>query len=549
MDDVKDLGVARNALVIFKNTPILYAPYLDFSLTGRRKSGLLVPSAGQTAQSGTELRLPYYWNIRPNMDATISPRIMSRRGLQVNQEIRYIRPNLKSDIQFEYLSDDQLYNDSRWAYAITQEYRLGSKITGRLSLQSVSDDTYFTDLSDTIDATSLTNLPREFGLTYDGGWFSGVARVQTFKTLQDPLDIVTPPYERAPQIQLFGNKKTSFGPDIEIRGELVEFQHPTLLNARRDVFYPSLKWPIRSSYAYVTPKWGYHYSRYTFDGSVNDTDRRLPIYSIDSGMTFERTTKLFDNNFLQTLEPRLYYVYIPFREQGHIPSFDTAESDFNLAQIFTENIFTGSDRINDADQLTAAVSSQFLSPETGEERLRLTLAQRYYFSDQKVGIDSTYVPRTSNRSDVLFGVNGQLNSYLLANIIAQYSLVEDQWERSSVMFQYRAREDKLINIGYRFTRDFVEQLDWSLQWPFRQSWTALARWNYSTRDKQLIEGILGVEFDAQCWKTRMVAHRFASATDEYATSFFFQLELRGLSKLGLNPLDVLKQNIRGYGKK
>ncbi len=549
IDTVKDLGVAKNAVVVFKNTPILYAPYLDFSLTGRRKSGLLAPSAGQTGQSGTEFKIPYYWNIAPHMDATITPRMMSRRGFQLSQEFRYLAEGFNSKIQTEYLSSDELYKDSRWAYSVFQKYVFGKNLSGNLSLQSVSDDDYFTDLSDNINATSLTNLPREVGLNYDGGWYNAEARIQTFRTLQDPGDFVVPPYERIPQVRFFGIRKTRIGPDIEVRGELVDFEHRTLIKARRDVFYPSLKWPLRRSFLYLTPKIGYHYTRYTFDDSAPDTQRTLPIYSLDSGVTFERTSTIFNSEYVQTLEPRLYYVYIPYREQGHIPTFDTAESDFSLAQIFTENLFTGADRINDANQLTAAVSSRFLRPKNGVEKLRVTLAQRYYFSDQRVSLDSSYVPRTSNKSDLLIGVNGELNQNLRTNVITQYSLVEDQWERSSAMLYYNPDRGKLMNVGYRFTRDSVEQLDWAMQWPVGRDWSALARWNYSTRDKQLIEGVIGLERDSGCWKTRLVAHRFASATDEYSTSFFLQLELTGLSKLGLNPIDVLKQNIRGYGKK
>ncbi len=549
IDQASDLGVAKNTFVRFKDSPILYAPYLDFSVSGSRKSGLLPPSAGQTNQSGTEFKLPYYWNIAPNMDATVTPRIMSRRGVQINQEFRYLSEILASTVRTEYLGDDDLLNDSRWAYVLAQQYSWGQKLSANISLQSVSDDSYFTDLSDNINATSLTNLPRELGINYDGGWYNAGLRVQNFRTLQDPLNLVTPPYERVPQFRLFGTKKLNIGSDIEFRGEVVDFDHPTLLNARRDVFYPSLKWPIRKSYAYITPKVGYHYSRYTMEDSNAASERQVPIYSIDSGMTFERSSTLFGKSFLQTLEPRLYYVYIPFRSQEDLPIFDTAESDFNLAQIFTENIFTGADRINDADQITAAVTSRYLSNQTGEEELRLTLAQRYYFSDQRVGLDSNYVPRASNRSDVLMGIDGRLNASLKTNIIAQYSLVEDQWERSSVMFYYQPDLDKLINVGYRFTRDSVEQLDAAMQWSLFKNWSGLVRWNFSTRDKQLIEGVIGLEREAGCWKTRLVAHRFASSTDEYATSFFLQLELTGLSKLGINPIDVLKQNIKGYGKK
>ncbi len=548
MDRSRDLGVARNATVVFKGLPLLYSPYLDFSLSGSRKSGLLPPSIGQTAQSGFEFTLPYYFNIAPNYDATIAPRVLSRRGVLMNSEFRYLQPSLSGELRGEYLPDDRLYQDSRYGYSAQHRQDFGHGFSGALNLQGVSDDTYFTDLSDKIAATSQTNLPREGLLGYDGGWWNANARVQTFQTLQDPLAPVVPPYERVPQLTLLGTRPTNLGLDFGVRGELVDFEHPTLVTGRRDTLCPSLSLPRKTSYFYLTPKAGYHYTRYTFEDTRPGITREVPVYSIDSAVTFEREAQFFGNSFTQTLEPRVYYVYIPFREQNRIPNFDTAVADFNLAQIFTENQFTGGDRINDDNQLTAALSSRLIRPDDGGEHLRVTLAQRFYFSDQEVTLGPDFTPRTSNRSDVLGGISGTITSDWSAEAFAQFSMVEDQWERSSLTLRYRPEAGKVMNFGYRFTRNALELVDWSAQWPLSTKWSGLARWNYSTRDKQLIEGLAGLEYNAGCWAVRMVAHRFVSATNEYSTSFFLQLELTGLSRLGLNPLETLRQNIPGYTK-
>jgi LPS-assembly protein len=548
LDRARDLGVARNATLVFKGVPLIYSPYLDFSLSGSRKSGLLPPSIGQTAKSGFEMTIPYYFNIAPNYDATLAPRLLARRGVLLNTEFRYLEPGFNGELRGEYLPDDRLFQESRYGYSAQHRQDFGYGFTGGLNLQGVSDDFYFTDLSDKIAVTSQTNLPREGNLAYNGGWWNANARVQTFQTLQDPLAPVVPPYERVPQLTLLGTRPTALGVDFGVRGELVEFQHPTRINGRRDTLYPSLSLPLKTSYFYLTPKAGYHYTRYTLEESRSGITREVPIYSVDSAVTFERDTEFFGNGFTQTLEPRLYYVYIPFRPQSQIPNFDTAVSDFNLAQIFTENQFSGGDRINDADQLTAALTSRLVRPSDGSEQLRVTLAQRYYFSDQKVTLDPSFVPRSSNRSDILAGVSGALTPQWSAEALAQYSMVEDQTERANFTVQYRPDVGKVMNFGYRFTRDSLEQVDWSAQWPITSKWSGVARWNYSTRDKRVIEGLAGLEYNAGCWVTRMVAHRFVSATDEYTTSFFLQLELTGVSRVGLNPLDTLRQNISGYTK-
>lgn len=547
LDRIRDVGVARNATVVFKGVPILYSPYLDFSLSGRRKTGLLPPTIGSTGQSGFEYTQPFYWNIAPNRDATISPRILTKRGVLLDGDFRYLEPGIKGELRSEYLPDDRQKNQTRYGYAWQHQQNFGNGFSGGVDLQGVSDDTYFTDLSDKISATSQTNLNREGDLFYDGNWWTVNTRVQRFQTLQDPLAPVTPPYARVPQITLNMLRQTDAHLDFGMQGEYVEFAHPFLLNGRRETLYPSISAPFQNSFFYITPKIGYHTTSYSFENSNRPNETRtLPIYSLDSALTFEREATLWGRAFLQTLEPRLYYVYIPFRQQDQLPDFDTALADFNLAQIFTENQFSGGDRINDANQLTAAVTSRLIDPESGNEQLRFTLGQRFYFKEQQVSL--TPQLRDSTRSDVLAAMTGQITNHWYTDLGVQYSIEQSRVERGNAVLRYQPEIGKVFNLGYRFTRNSLEQADVSAEWPIGGRWTGLVRYNYSVQDKRLLEGLLGLEYNAGCWAARVVLHRFASATQEYVNAMFFQLELTGLSRIGSSPLELLRQNISGYEK-
>ena len=547
LDRLRDIGVAHNATIVFKGVPVLYSPYLDFSLSGRRKTGLLPPSFGSTGQSGFEYTQPFYWNIAPNRDATIAPRVMSRRGVLTNLDFRYLEPDAKGEMRGEYLPDDRVKNETRYAYLWKHQQTFGNGFSGSLDLQSVSDDTYFTDLSDKIAATSQTNLNREGDLFYDGGWWNVNTRVQRYQTLQDPLAPVVPPYARVPQITLNMNRQTDVHLDFAMQGEFVEFSHPTLINGTRETLYPSISAPFQTSYFYLTPKVGYSATRYSFqDSTTPDETRSLPIYSLDSGLTFERSTTLWGRDFLQTMEPRLYYVYIPFRPQDQLPNFDTALADFNFAQIFTENQFTGGDRINDANQLTAAVTSRLIDPNSGDEQLRFTLGQRYYYKPQQVSL--TPGVSDSQTTDVLAAVSGQITKNWFTDLGVQYSFINGQTQQSNAVLRYHPEIGKTINFGYRFTRGSLEQGDVSAQWPIGGRWNGLARYNYSLQDRSLLEGLFGLEYNAGCWAARFVMHRFVSSTQEYVNAVFFQLELTGISRIGSNPLELLRQNITGYDK-
>jgi LPS-assembly protein len=401
-------------------------------------------------------------------------------------------------------------------------------------------------------------LPREAILSYTSLVGDLTARYLGYQTLQDPAAPVTPPYKLAPQIAFNALPNRWNGFEFTTLGEFTDFQHPTLVNGNRLLLYPTAAFPVNRPYGYVTPKLGFHATYYNL--TANETGyqggtRALPIVSVDSGLSFERPLTLRGESISQTLEPRLFFLYVPFRDQSQLPVFSTAETDFTFAQLFNENRFVGGDRIGDAKQISAAITTRFIENLTGIERLRAAIGQRYYFEPQRVTLSGsapagTGQPQdTFSRSDLLAGLSGQLSDAWFLESGFQYSTSNQLFQRAIVAARYIADAGRILNFSYRFTRDSLKQIDVSSQWPFGKvapAWTMLARANYSLQDKRLIEGLLGVEYNHGCWEFRLVAHRFVTAEQQYSNSIQFQLELKGLSRLGINPLETLRQNIPGY---
>jgi len=549
LDREKDEGVARSATVYFKDVPFLYTPYIDFPLSNARKSGFLGPTYGTTGKSGFEFTVPYYLNLAPNYDATIAPRFLAKRGVMLNNEVRYLGAGFNGVLNAEFLPNDrERGGERRYALAFRHNQAVSPALNAYANLQKASDDLYFVDLSNRLAVTSLSNLPREVGVNYNGGWWNLGARTQKFQTLQDPKAPIVPPYARMPQVTLTALKEHPTGTDLSLSSEAVYFSHPTLLSGRRLTLYPSVTHPVQTAYAVVMPKIGLNYTRYDLDtlpGQPSTLDRLLPVFSVDSTLTFERSTSFLGTPLLQTLEPRLYYVYIPYRDQSRFPVFDTTVADFNLAQVYSENQFIGGDRINDANQLTAGVSSRFIDALDGRERLRLTLAQRFFFADQRVTLPNT-VARTQNRSDVLAAVTGRMSQSWYADATVKFDLNAVRPDRTMLLLRYNPDPGRVLNFGYRYNRSSFEQVDVSGQWFFDERWSGVGRFAYSLFDRRATTKIAGIEYNAGCWVGRFVLQEFVTFTQDSVRAFFFQLELNGLSRLGSNPLEILRQNVTGY---
>lgn len=556
LDRSTNTGTGRGAWIEFKGVPLLYTPYITFPLRKERKSGFLAPAFGTSDTRGAELTVPYYWNIAPNYDATITPRVLTKRGLQLGGEFRYLQPNYAGEIQGEVLPNDDVTKTTRNAFRINHAQNFGAGFSGSLDFQKVSDDNYFRDLSPLIAATSQSILPRQGNLSYGHGPFSANLSVQRYQVLQDPITPIGEPYERVPQLTALYRKLDVFGfGDLNANAEYVEYRHNTTVNGSRFTLNPSISVPLTRAYGYLTPKLGVHYTRYNLDQNLNqnptnlpDTTRTLPIFSLDSGLTFERESSLFGQNVTQTLEPRLYYLYVPYKDQNRIPLFDSGEPDFSFAQIFSENRFSGGDRISDANQVTLALTSRFIESGSGLERLRASVAQRYFFQTPRVTISPTTAAPSDKASDFLASIGGQITPAWSADAIVQYNPNIGRNEKYNFGVRYNPEPGKLANLTYRYTRDALHQIDASGQWPIAHNWQLLARWNYSLQDKKTLESLGGFEYKEGCWAVRVVAHRFQTATQQTTNAIFLQLELSDLASLGTDPFKTLKQNIGGYSK-
>ena len=564
-------GTARDATLVFLGTPILYSPWLNFSLNNERKSGLLTPTAGSTSKGGLEFTQPFYWNIAPNMDATVAPRIMDKRGTLWNGEYRYLEPGYSGTIHGQYLNHDKLEDMRRSSYSMQHRQNFGYGFHGTLDLNGVSDDTFFSDLGSGSAIVSRTNLLRQGTLTYGGGWWSANLLAQRYQTLQDPdLPPVTEPYRRLPQLTVSASRgDLPLGMSFAFQGEYVDFRsaNPTTDEGKRITLYPQFSLPLQTDIFSITPKVGLHSTRYDLEtrynlagavtGGPDTMTRNVPMFSLDSGVTFERGFEWQGKSLTQTLEPRLYYLYVPNRDQNRMPVFDTGITDYNFAQTFAENRYSGGDRIGDANQLTAMLSSRLLDPETGAETMRASFGQRFYFTDQKVGLPATATSpaeqlRTDRYADLLGSFSGRIMEKTYADANLQYSPQVRRMERFNLGARYQPEAGKVLNAGYRYTRDQLtqpglSQVDVSGQWPLAGGWHGVGRINYSIKESRMIETVAGLEYDGGCWIGRVVFQRLATQEKDSNTSFFVQLEFNGFAKVGTNPLEMLKRNVPGYG--
>jgi len=548
IDKTRNLGTARNTSLQFLGVPILYTPWISFSLNNERKTGMLPPTIGTTQRSGLDLMVPYYFNLAPNYDATLYPRLLTKRGVQLGGEFRYLLDSSRGENRFEYLPNDNQTGRSRWSGTLNNTYRLNANTHAGMLFNRVSDDDYFRDLSNLISITSLSHLNREVWVASQHANWNAELRAQSFQTLQDSTaGLIAEPYARLPHARLGMVQTLGSGLEFKLETEATRFAHPTLAEGTRVLAYPTLRLPLSNSFGFLTPQLGWHSSYYALDKNAPEQriTRNLPIFSLDSGVTFDRPFRFARQDYDQTLEPRAYYVYAPYRDQNAIPVFDSALLDFSYAQMFTENQFIGGDRINDANQLTLAVTSRFIEADSGLERLQLTLGQRYYFSSQQVTLPGV-APRSSSATDLLAAVSGQVTRDWRIDTAWQFDTQNGTTIRQNLGASYRPRPGHALNFGYRFIDQTTEQIDLSGQWPLNNRWYGMFRYNYSFQDDKLVEGLAGLEYNGGCWAARAVFQRLATKEEQSTDALFFQLELNGMGRIGASPFDVLKQSVPGY---
>lgn len=550
LDTAAGTGTARNVKLRFEGVPILYTPYFSFPLGDARKSGILAPVIGSAGRSGNELSVPYYWNIRENYDATITPRLLTARGTQIESEFRYLTLRNSGVAGVEYLGDDSMTNSTRHMMLLRHQTQFDNAWRNVIDFTEVSDAQYFEDLGGSLAASSTTHLNQRAWFDFYGEHWSAFVQVQDYQTIDESIVAEDLPYRRLPQARLRGVWPDQvLGLDLAVGSELVYFDRDAGVTGWRFNLAPEVTWPLQRSGWFVKPGVTMDHTQYQLDDTVpgNDTSpsRTLPIASFDTGIILERSLRSSPNRVM-TLEPRLLYTHVPHREQAGLPVFDTILPDLNLVQLYRRNRYLGIDRIGDADQLSFGVTSRIHDLDNGQELVTATIGQARYLSEQGVILPGE-LPVGSDSSDYIAEVRFLLYQNLNFDFGHQWGVEDRGTTRSEARIQYRPQANKIFNIAYRFRRDSLEQGDVSLSWPLTENWNLVGRYNYSLRDREPLEELVGLEYQSCCWGLRLVSRRYLSTRDgTMDNSFGLQLVLKGVSNVGSSADAMLERGILGY---
>lgn len=547
------IGTAKNLSLIFKGVPLLVVPRFSFPISPKRKTGFLAPIFARGENTGFELRVPWYWNIRRDLDATFTPRFTTNRGAQLQSEFRYLNRQGKWTVDYEYLNDKARDYKARSFAQIRHNGTFGSYWTSEINASRVSDEDYFGDLGDSLQLASITHLDRRADLRFERGTLSGLARLQSYQTVDANIPAEERPYQRLPQLTArWETPKDELGVRASADAELVYFDRNNSVTGSRFDIKPRLSWPVSGEAWFVTPAVSYRFSQYNLSNTgVNQSTRQsrnLSTLSIDSGLFFDRTTD--NKGSVQTLEPRLFYLRVPYANQSNIPLFDSSELDFSISQLFRENRFSGADRVADANQLSMAVTTRFIDGTNGRENLRASIGQIVYFDDRRVTLDGNEVD-TDGSSDLVGEVSAELPNDWFARGQMQWNPDNNTTVRGSMLLSYRPSKDRILNFAHRTVNTGssaeTEQMDFSVLWPIGNSWRVAGRWNFSLDADRSLESLLGIEYDSCCWAMRFAARRFIADDGEgHDTNLYLQLVLKGLAPIGQNYGALLENTILGY---
>ena len=588
LDNEESSALAEGVQLRFQDVPLMALPAVSFALTEDRKSGLLPPLVGIDTTNGVQVSQPYYFDIAPNRDATVNTHVMSKRGVAVDTEFRYLEPDYNGQLRLNLMPSDSLRQQNRWGLSAQHQGGIETGLQGLgriglgLSVNRVSDDNYWRDFSRSGQVLTQRLLPSTGTLAWALGDLSMSAQVQRWQTLQDVSAPITPPYDRAPQITLRYGQWQADGMDWSIVGDTTRFEadysripNSTALprNGERSFVQAQVSRPWIRPWGFVTPKLQLHATRYQLDGVMDNgqrsANRVLPTYSLDSGLVFERETQWFGRQVAQTLEPRAFYVRTPYRDQSFLPVYDSGDTDFNLSTIYSENAYVGHDRLIDNDALTLGVTSRFFDAANGAEMLRVGMAQRIRFSDQQVVLPGQTAAKTG-LSDMLLGAGVRWDDRWALDATVQLNNQTNKVSRNTLQGRYSPSPYRVVNAAYRLNRDVSEQVDLGWQWPLSDlmgrrddaaesawtrapgqglgpdRWYTVGRMNFSINERRLVDSLLGFEYDGGCWLGRIAFERLQSTVSTATSRLLFQLEFIGLARVGASPLSALRNNIPRY---
>jgi len=564
LDTEQQQGTAHGVVMRFKDVPIFYSPYLAFPLGSERQSGVLFPSFGHSGSSGYKLEVPYYFDLAPNYDLTLTPGYLSARGVQLAGEFRFLTASSHGQIEENFLPNDTIAHSDRAYVHFTDITDLKPGLRLDTDIASVSDSSYFENFGAGTDQTSVTFLERRADLLYYDDAWRVRAQLQNFQTIDTSVDAGDRPYSRVPRVEAFAR-----WPILDSKFELLLSSEAT--NFVRDVgpagvrtdLSPEIRWSNRTAGYFFEPAVGYHYTQYDLQnasfGDPSTPTRTVPYGRLDTGLIFERDAGS-RGQFTQTLEPRMVYSYVPYRNQNELPIFDTGTPDFNMIELYRTNRYVGNDRIGDADQVALGMTTRLINQNTGAQYLSATVGQIRYLTLPQVTLPGE-APQTTHSSDIISEVSLTAYKHWTVNLDYQVNPYTSQSDKSEVLIQYRPDPSEVVNLGYRFQRnvsevvnlgypyqqDILKQYDGSFAWPIASHWNTVGRWVYSLANHQTIEQLAGIEYKSCCWRIQILQRRYVTNRNGgLDTSIALQLELTGLSSVGKPANAFLSKEISGY---
>ncbi len=589
MNKVTGQGTTKNTWIEFKGTPVIYTPYLSFPIDDRRLSGFLSPTFSNTRYSGFLFAAPYYWNIAPNYDATLTPRELSSRGPLMAGKFRYLTEYATGKLGAEYMPNDSQLNTSRYLFSLQNSSVINPSLSSNMDLNLVSDDTYVATTGTALGFTNYNYLRSFANVNYNKYGFNFIGAADTYQSINPAAPDTSLPYRRLPQLNLnYAHDFSGFPIHTEVQNEFVDFQHnnSNIVEGQRINTRPSISMPLQTDSTFFTPKLSLQATNYTLNGQPNFNGqansptgliRTLPIFSADSGLYLERNINLANSTYVHTLEPRLFYLYVPSVNQSNIPVFDTALYDFQFNTMFRENSFSGTDRIQDANQITTALTSRFVDNNTGLERLKLNVGQILYFQDRTIGIPmvlsngqiiSDMGKSKDAVSNLVTELSSELTKQISVNTGAQWSPIRNDIERIKANVHFRNQSNELFNIGYLYRKNplisdgsnNISLGDTSFRWPIAKDWHLLGRMQYSLHYDEIQDSFIGIEKENCCWRFRLLGRHFmnnltiingqpvqiAGAPGSSQNGMFFQIELKGLTGFGDDIDQFLQKSIYGF---
>ncbi len=571
IDTDEGMGVARNAILRVGKVPVLYVPWLMFPIDDRRRTGLLYPTVSLSGRNGFDYRQPIYLNLAPNYDATITPRLMTDRGVLLGGEFRYLYPNGRGVLEAMYMPDDRLAgrerdeeiaenippenrrDDSRGSFRFLGSHDLAPRWQARGNLTWISDPRVIEDFSNSLSGTSIYSVQSDLGVYGRGRTWEIGAMADYWQLADATLTDANLPFNRLPR--LYARWEQPFGRWFAagLDAEAVQFEHPEFAAGSRVDLKPFISMPLEGASWFLRPTLAWRYTGYQLDdalasspGGDTSPSRSLPITTVDAGLFFDRQTTFGDAPYLQTLEPRLFYLHAPFRDQDNLPLFDTQPLTFGYGQLFRDNRYSGPDRQIDANQLTLAVSSRLIRESDGREKLSASFGQIHYFDDSRVLVPGE-TPVEQGRSAWIADVRYAASDRWTLNAAYQWDPRFRREDLASLRARYLIGDEGVVNLGYRYRRDLLEQADFSFLYPLSPAWSLVGRYYYSLLDNQLLEAIGGVQWEDCCVALRVVARRYVRDRDgELNNALQFELELKGLGSAGPDTERVLRRAILGY---